>query len=129
MGSVSLKAMVSSRTDRRILLAVIAGLLVGFLLLLFLRAERAVATVRPGFENRLVASPGVRPMGLAFTPDGRMLIPVKTGQVRVYKNGQLLQTPALNISSRICSSRESGLLGIALDPDFGTPGHNYVYLY
>ena len=129
MGSVSLKARDSLRTDRRILLAVIAGLLVGFLPLLFLRAEPAAATVRPGFEDRLVASTGDRPMGLAFTPDGRMLIPLKTGKVRVYKNGQLLQTPALNISSRMCSGRESGLLGIALDPDFGTAGHNYVYLF
>ena len=117
------------RTDRRMLLAVITGLLVGFLPLLLLRTEPAAATVRLGFEDRLVASPGARPMGLAFTPDGRMLIPLKTGQVRVYKNGQLLQTPALNISSRMCSGRESGLLGIALDPGFGTAGHNYVYLF
>ena len=76
-----------------------------------------------------MATTGDRPMGLAFTPDGRMLIPLKTGKVRVYKNGQLLQTPVLNISSRMCSGRESGLLGIALDPDFGTAGHNYVYLF
>jgi glucose/arabinose dehydrogenase len=108
---------------------VIAGLLVGFLPLLFLRTEPVAATVRSGFEDRLVVSPGDRPMGLAFTPDGRMLIPLKHGQVRMYKNGQLLQTPALSISGRICSGRESGLLGIALDPDFGTPGHNYVYLF
>ena len=126
MGLASLKIMISSRTDRRILLAVVAGLLVGFLPLLFLRAELAAATVRSGFEDRLVASPGARPMGLAFTPDGRMLIPLKHGHVRVYKNGQLLQTPALNLSSRMCSDRESGLLGIALDPSFGTAVHNYV---
>jgi glucose/arabinose dehydrogenase len=119
----------SWQAERRILLAVIAGLLVGFLPLLFLRVEPAAATVRPDFEDRLVASPGDRPMGLAFTPDGRMLIPLKTGKVRVYKNGQLLQTPALNITSRMCSGHESGLLGIALDPDFGTSGHNYVYFY
>ncbi|MDQ3603841.1 MAG: PQQ-dependent sugar dehydrogenase [Actinomycetota bacterium] len=47
----------------------------------------------------------------------------------MYKNGQLLQTPALNISNRMCAGHESGLLGIALDPDFGTAGHNYVYLF
>ena len=114
---------------RRILLAMVAGLLMGFLPLVFLRTEPAAATVRPGFEDRLVASTGDGPMGLAFTPDGRMLIPLKKGQVRVYENGQLLQTPALNISSRICGGHESGLLGIALDPDFGTAGHNYVYLF
>jgi glucose/arabinose dehydrogenase len=115
--------------ERRILLTVVAGLLVGFLPLLFLRTEPAAATVGPGFEDRMVASLGGRPMGLAFTPDGRMLILLKTGQVRVYKNGQLLQTPALNISSRVCNGRENGLSGVALDPDFGTAGHNYVYLY
>jgi glucose/arabinose dehydrogenase len=126
VGSELLKAIATLRTDRRILLAAIAGLLVGLLPLLFLRAEPAAATVRSGFEDRLVASPGARPMGLAFTPDGRMLIPLKHGHVRVYKNGQLLQTPALNLSSRMCSDRESGLLGIALDPSFGTAVHNYV---
>ena len=110
------------------MLAVVAGLLAGCISLLFLRTEPSAATVRPGFEDRLVASVG-RPMGLAFTPDGRMLILVKTGQVRVYKNGQLLQTPALNISSRMCTGIESGLSGVALDPDFGTAGHNYVYLF
>ena len=129
MRSQFLKAMASLRTHRRILLAVIAGLLVGIFPLLFLQLELAAATVRQGFEDRLVASLGARPMGLAFTPDERMLIPLKTGQVRVYKNGQLLQTPALNISSEMCSGRESGLLGIALDPDFGTAGQNYVYLF
>ena len=90
------------RTDRRILLAIIAGLLVGFLPLLFLRAEPAAATVRPGFEDRLVASVE-NPIGLAFLPDGRMLVISKSGTLRVYNSGQLLQTLALNISSRICA--------------------------
>ena len=129
MRSQFLKIMASLRTSRRILAAVIAGLLMAILPLLFLQVEPAAAIVTPGFEDRLVTSPGARPMGLAFTPDGRMLIPIKTGQVRVYKNGQLLQTPALNISSKMCSGRESGLLGIALDPAFGTAGNNYVYLF
>jgi hypothetical protein len=60
--------MFSSRTDRRIRLVVVAGLLVGFLPLLSLQVERAAATVRSGFEDRMVASLGGRPMGLAFTP-------------------------------------------------------------
>jgi glucose/arabinose dehydrogenase len=58
-----------------------------------------------------------------------MLVLVRTGQVRVYKNGNLLQTPALDISSRVCGDGERGLLGVAVDPDFGTAGNNYVYLY
>jgi glucose/arabinose dehydrogenase/PKD repeat protein len=110
------------------LLAMIVGLLAGFISLLFLGVEPAEATVRSGFEDRLVTSVD-RPMGLAFTPDGRMLIPTKPGQVRVYKDGQLLQTPALNIARKVCQTREAGLLGIALDPGFGTAGRNHVYLF
>ena len=120
----------SSRANRRIVFAVLVGLLAGFMTLLSLYTETAAATVRPGFQEQVVASVS-RPVGLAFTPDGRMLILGKAGQVRVYKNGQLLQTPALNLNllGKVCANGEAGLLGVALDPDFGTAGHNYVYLY
>lgn len=123
---------VSLRADRRILLAVVAGLLAGFLplLLLFLHAKPATTavTLRSGFEDRLVTSVN-RPIALDFTPDGRMLIANKGGQLRVYKDDQLLQTPALDLSEKICADQERGLVGVAVDPDFETPGHNHVYLY
>jgi glucose/arabinose dehydrogenase len=64
---------------------------------------------------------------LTFKPDGRMLILLKTGQVRVYKDGTLLQTPALNIPSKICTGNERGLLGMTMDPNFAA--NHYVYLY
>jgi glucose/arabinose dehydrogenase len=130
-GIVPLKAMVTSRTDRRVLLAVMAGLLVGFLPLLFLRMEPAAATVRSGFEDQLVDSlvdQPEQPIGLAFLPDGRMLVASQGGKLWLYKGGQKLQTPALDISDNVCGNYESGLLGVAVDPDFGTPGHNYIYL-
>jgi hypothetical protein len=94
--------------DRRILLAVLAGLLVGFLPLLFLHVKTASAVTRPGFTDTLVASVGSSTSGLTFTPDGRMLVLVKTGQVRVYKDGTLLRAPALDISSRVCPGHERG---------------------
>ena len=120
----------SWRAERRILLAAVAGLLVGFLSLLFLHEQPASAvTTPPGFTDTLVASVGSTMTGLTFTPDGRMLILIRTGQVRVYKNGQLLQVPALDISPSTCTGGDRGLLGVAVDPDFGTAGHNYVYLY
>lgn len=122
----------SWRAERRILLATVAGLLVGFVSLLFLllHAKPASAvTTPPGFTDTLVASVGSSMTGLTFTPDGRMLVLLKTGQVRVYKDGKLLQTPALDISPRMCPGNERGLLGVAVDPGFGSAGHNYVYLY
>src|SRR3712207_130629 len=84
------------------------------------------ATLQPGFEDQLLASAS-KPTALAFTPDGRLLVATQPGQLRVYKNGQLLQTPALNISSKICANSERGMLGVAVDPSFST--NKYVYLY
>ena len=103
------------------------ALLAGFFVF-FLYAEPAAAAIPDGFEDGFVTSVEA-PTALAFTPDGRMLVTSKAGQVRVYKDGALLETPALDIGSRTCSNSERGLLGVAVDPDFGTAGNDYVYLY
>src|SRR5688572_25982998 len=86
----------------------------------------AAPPVPPNFEDVAIASVGA-PTALAFTPDGRLLITTQPGQLRIYQNGVLLATPALNISSRICTNSERGLLGIAVDPAFAT--NNFIYVY
>lgn len=112
---------------KRILLPVLFVLLVGLVPLL-LDAKSAAASVPQGFVDRDVTSVE-KPTALAFTPDGRMLITTKPGQLRVYERGASGTTGALDISDKICSNSERGLLGAAVDPDFGTTGNNYVYLY
>ena len=84
------------------------------------------ATVPAGFDDQLVATLG-DPTALAWTPDGRMLIAVKGGAVRVYKNGALLSTPAINLYTSTCGDSERGLLGVAVDPNFTT--NHFVYVY
>lgn len=86
------------------------------------------ATLPPGFTETVLATLN-RPTSLAFTPDGRMLITTHSGLLRVYSNGQLLPSPALNLSlgGRICANSERGLLGIAIDPGFAV--NSYIYLY
>jgi glucose/arabinose dehydrogenase/Ca2+-binding RTX toxin-like protein len=113
----------------RVMVVTVMGLIAGLGLVAFLHEKPASAVTPAGFTETLVASVGSLPSGLTFTPDGRMLVLLKTGQVRVYKDGNLLQTPALDISSKLCTNSERGLLGVAVDPDFGTPGNNYVYLF
>lgn len=88
----------------------------------------AAATLRPGFQDELVGAFS-NPMSLAAMPDGRMLVATKPGAVRVYKNGQFLQTPALSLSGKMCTSKERGLNSVAVDPDFGIAGNNYIYVY
>lgn len=112
---------------RTFLLAVVS--MFGLSVMASLDAKPATAAQVPnGFEDRLVTSTP-EALALTFTPDGRMLITTKSGRLRVYKNGTLLQTSALDISGKVCSNGERGLLGVALDPQFGTPDNNYVYLY
>jgi glucose/arabinose dehydrogenase len=77
------------------------------------------------FEDTLVASVPL-PTAFAFTPDGRLLITSKNGQVYVYRDG-LLEPPALDLSSRLCSNSERGLLGVAVDPAFRD--NRFIYLY
>jgi len=87
-------------------------------------------TLPAGFTDELVATVGA-PTALAFTPDGRLLITTQPGQLRVYQNGALAGTAALNLAANgaICSNSERGLLGVAVDPAFAPTINNYVYLY
>ncbi len=65
------------------------------------------------------------PWSLAFTPDGRLLISERPGRVRVYQNGALLPEPALTLTD-VFTRDESGILGLAVHPDFAT--NHFVYL-
>ena len=91
-----------------------------------LNSTTEAATLPPDFEDVVVAAIGA-PTALAFTPDGRLLITTQQGQVRVYQNGALLATPAVNLNSRLCTNSERGLLGVAVDPNFAA--NRYVYFY
>ena len=106
-------------------LAMAALLAVGILSALYANRGPA-ATLQTDFDDRMVASVD-SPIALAFTPDARMLVATQSGQMRVYKSGQLLQTPALDLSGKICQSYSQGLLGVTVDPNFAA--NHYVYLF
>ncbi len=90
----------------------------------------AAITLPSGFTDELVAGV-VSPTALAFTPDGRLLITTQPGQLRVYQNGALVATPALDLAAAglVCSTSERGLLGVAVDPNFSQPSNNFIYVY
>ncbi|MBI1748471.1 MAG: PQQ-dependent sugar dehydrogenase [Acidobacteria bacterium] len=84
----------------------------------------SAATLLPGFTESLVANlPSATAM--EFAPDGRLFVCLQGGDVRVIKNGALLTTPFVTVSAY--AGADSGLLGIAFDPNFVTNG--YVYLH
>jgi aldose sugar dehydrogenase len=75
-----------------------------------------VETAAAGLEN---------PWGLAFLPDGRMLVTERAGRLRIVAaNGQLSQP--LGGLPRIAARGQGGLLDVALDPDFAR--NRQVYL-
>ena len=62
---------------------------------------------------------------MAFAPDGRLFIAEQDGALRVVKNGVMLATPFVTVSTS--ANGERGLLGVAFHPQFGSNG--WVYLY
>lgn len=110
---------------QRLIPAVVCALLAP-LLLLPGAAPAAAATVPAGFTDALVASiPS--PTAIAFMPDGRMLVATQPGRLRVQTaSGTLLATPALDLSARLCTNSERGLLGVATDPD---PATRAIYVF
>src|SRR2546423_1488001 len=84
------------------------------------------ATLAAGFTEAQVGSNlGGATTAMAFAPDGRLFVCVKTGQLRVIKNGALLATPFVSLS--VDSSGERGLLGVTFDPNFSS--NQFLYLY
>lgn len=65
------------------------------------------------------------PTAMEIAPDGRVFVCEQGGALRVVKNGALLSTPFLTVSTDAAGER--GLLGIAFDPAFASNGHLYLY--
>ena len=103
----------------------VGALIVPVLLLMGVNASTA-STPPPGFDDTLVARVA-NPIGIVFTPDGRMLVTTQAGRVHVVDNGALVEQPALDLSARVCTDREWGLGGVAVHPQFVQ--NRFVYVY
>lgn len=83
------------------------------------RLEPALETVATGLNS---------PTHLASPPgDDRLFITQKGGLVRVFQDGQLLNTPFLDLTSTTNTSGEAGLLSIAFHPDYENNGRFFVF--
>src|SRR5205814_3311159 len=59
--------------------------------------------------------------------DGRIFVVEQAGRIRVIRNGVLQTTPFLDITSRVLSGGERGLLSVAFHPQYATNHFFYVY--
>ncbi len=86
------------------------------------RPERAAGSARVS----TVASGLEAPWEIAFLPDGRALVTERPGRVRLLSRRlDLREEPVAELE--VSAVGESGLLGLAVDPDFERNG--FVYLY
>lgn len=89
-------------------------------------AKAVLSFVPSGFTSDLVAGGLPFATSIAFSRDGRLFIALKSGVVRVFRDGALRTTPFVDLSAQVGDHHDRGLLGITLDPDF--PTRPYVYL-
>src|SRR5829696_2165907 len=109
-----------------IALALLAS--IGTLLGLLIGAAKGAANLPTGFTDSSppFVSGLTNPTDMEFAPDGRLFVAEQAGRVRIAKPDGTLST-FLDISTKVDSTGERGLLGLTLDPGFST--NRYVYLY
>ncbi len=68
------------------------------------------------------------PTAITHAGDGsdRIFIVEQEGRIQIIQNGNLLATPFLDISTRISTGGERGLLGLAFPPNYASKGYFYV---
>jgi glucose/arabinose dehydrogenase len=86
-------------------------------------SQNAVLEAQAFVQSKLVGGLN-SPTAIAVASDGRIFVAYQGGEVRVVKNGALLATPFVTLDVNVFD--EQGLIGLALDPQFGSNG--YIYL-
>jgi len=118
----------SKRGTRGLLVALGLALAMGLGALLLLGGTASgVVTLPSGFAKSQLTAGLRSPTAMTFAPDGQVFVAEQGGTLRIVKNGQLLETPFVNISDKVDSNGERGLLGVEFDPDFAENGYVYVY--
>ena len=65
------------------------------------------------------------PWGLAFLPDGRMLVTERPGRLRIVDDGWLVPEPVAGVPE-VWADGQGGMLDVALHPDFAENGLVYL---
>ena len=107
--------------------------LLAILTLLFGAADQLAAAERLGtyttdkqrFHLVKVTEGLEHPWGLAFLPDGRMLVTERPGRLRIVADGWLLPEPVAGVPE-VWDDGQGGLLDVALHPGFAENGLVYL---
>ena len=87
----------------------------------------AVVITAPDLENRILARGLNEPTAIAWTPDGRLLITEKPGLVKlVSRRNAPFGRVILDLSRRVSTREDTGMMGIEVDRDFARNRFIYV---
>jgi glucose/arabinose dehydrogenase len=81
-------------------------------------AEEAIQSSQHNFRIVEMASGLERPWGIAFLPNGDMLVTEKAGRLRIIRDGKLDPQPIDGLPDNIFAEGQGGLLDVQLHPDF-----------
>ncbi|OAN93795.1 glucose dehydrogenase [Marinobacter sp. EhC06] len=80
-------------------------------------ANQTFSSDKADFRLETVAQNLEHPWSLAFMPDGSMLVTEREGQLRMIRNGSLVNAPISGVPELVVSG-QGGLLDVILHPDF-----------
>ena len=83
-----------------------------------------VKSERQAVKLEVVAKGLETPWGIAFLPDGRMLVTERPGRLRVVEKGQLL--PPVSGTPTVWTVQDGGLFDVEVHPDYAKNG--WIYL-
>ncbi len=86
------------------------------------------AVTWPTIHLEPVASGFINPIDVVSANDGtgRLFVVERGGLVYIIENGERLETPFLDISDRVATCDECGLLGLAFPPGYAEKGYFFV---
>jgi glucose/arabinose dehydrogenase len=84
-----------------------------------------IRSEKQAFKIEVVARELETPWGLAFLPDGRLLVTERPGRLRVVEKGRLLPDPVAS-TPKVWNEQDGGLLDVEVHPRFAENG--WIYL-
>jgi glucose/arabinose dehydrogenase len=93
--------------------------------------EPAVAevTVPAGFQDEIAFSGFTLPTALSFALNGRVYVAEKSGLIKVFTStSDTTPSTVVDLRPVVHDFWDRGMLGMAVDPQLGTAGHDYLYV-
>ncbi|WP_295134609.1 PQQ-dependent sugar dehydrogenase [uncultured Reyranella sp.] len=81
------------------------------------RGQQVLRSSKASYSLRMLTLDLEQPWGMAFLPDGRLLITERPGRLRIFANGRLERAPVGGLP-KVYARGQGGLLDVCLHPDF-----------